>query len=58
MGKLFKTLIIVFLLLMAVAKVVEMINPSYREAKRAAIQAYQETGSSYQATKTWYDSLH
>lgn len=58
MNKLFKTLIIVFCILLAVARVAEIISPTYREAKQEALKVYQETGSSYQATKAWYDALH
>ena len=43
---------------MVAGKVIEVTNPRYRAAKEVAIEIYQETGSSDQAIKAWYDFLH
>jgi hypothetical protein len=57
MKKLVKVLIIILAVLVA-GKVIEVTNPRYRAAKEVAIEIYQETGSSDQAIKAWYDFLH
>ena len=58
MKKLVKVLIIIYLAVLVAGKVIEVTNPRYRAAKEVAIEIYQETGSSDQAIKAWYDFLH
>lgn len=56
--KLVKVLIIIYLAVLVAGKVIEVTNPRYRAAKEVATEIYRETGSSDQAIKAWYDSLH
>ena len=56
--KLVKVLIVIYLAVLVAGKVIEVTNPRYRAAKEVATEIYRETGSSDQAIKAWYDSLH
>lgn len=58
MKKLVKVLIIIYLAVLVAGKVIEVTNPRYRAANEVATEIYRETGSSDQAIKAWYDSLH